>query len=252
MLSLSSVSASVFVLVVGCVAAALLAGVGRAGAALGEPPAVTRRWMLATAAGLLAWLAATTSIAATGLLRDFSASPPPLMPLVGLSLGLTVLLVLSRFGGRLATGLGVAALVGYQVFRVPLELVLFMLHRDGAIPVQMTFEGLNFDVVSGLTAIPVAWLAARGRLPAWGLLLWNLLGFGLLLAIGAISFLSTPTAMRLFTNEPANTFVAGAPYVWLPTFLVPAALFGHVLVFRRLWSERRAGAGILRARPARG
>ena len=32
-------------------------------------------------------------------------------------------------------------------------------------------------------------------------------------------------------NEPANRLPSMFPYVWLPTFLVQAALFGHLLVF---------------------
>ncbi len=40
--------------------------------------------------------------------------------------------------------------------------------------------------------------------------------------------------IRKFFNEPANTFVTYFPFVWLPAFLVQAAWFGHLLVFRRL------------------
>jgi len=43
-----------------------------------------------------------------------------------------------------------------------------------------------------------------------------------------------PTPLRAFANEPASTFAASWPWVWLPAFLVPAALFGHLLAFRKL------------------
>jgi hypothetical protein len=66
-------------------------------------------------------------------------------------------------------------------------------------------------------------------------LLWNLVGLGLLINIVIIAILSTPVSFRVFLNEPANTFITHAPYVWLPVFLVQAALCGHLLVFRRLW-----------------
>jgi len=96
----------------------------------------------------------------------------------------------------------------------------------------MTFEGRNWDILTGISAVPVAWLAARGRIPRGGILAWNLLGVGLLVNIVTIAMLSMPTALQRFTTP--NTFVTGAPYVWLPTFLVQAAWFGHLLVFRRL------------------
>jgi hypothetical protein len=35
-------------------------------------------------------------------------------------------------------------------------------------------------------------------------------------------------------NDPANLLPSTFPYVWLPTFLVQAALFGHLLVFRAI------------------
>jgi hypothetical protein len=158
---------------------------------------------------------------------------------VGASGLLTLALAASPLGARLALGLGVAWLVGFQAFRIPVEIVLAMLSHAGAVPVQMTVEGLNFDMLSGVSALLVAWLAARGRLPAWGLLLWNLLGLGLLLNIVVISALSMPLPFRAFLNAPANTIVAEAPFVWLPTFLVQAALLGHLLVFRRLWRSAR-------------
>ena len=86
-----------------------------------------------------------------------------------------------------------------------------------------------------LAAVPVAWLAARGRLPRPALHVWNAVGFALLVNIMAVAILSFPTPFRQFWNEPANVFVTRLPYVWLPTFLVPVAWFGHVAV----WANAR-------------
>ena len=47
-----------------------------------------------------------------------------------------------------------------------------------------------------------------------------------------VAVLSMPTPLQRFT--PPNTFITAPPYVWLPVFLVQAAWFGHLLVFRRL------------------
>jgi hypothetical protein len=49
-----------------------------------------------------------------------------------------------------------------------------------------------------------------------------------------------PVPFRQFMNEPANLLPSTFPFVWLPTFLVQAALFGHLLVFRALWARRAA------------
>jgi hypothetical protein len=243
----AGLAGAIFLVTVIAVAALFVGGTAWGGRAGGETLSAARRWASGAAVGVVLWLALTGGLAAAGLLRDFSRVPPPMLALAGASGLLTLALAMSPLGARLSLGLGVFWLVGFQAFRIPVEIVLAMLYHAGAVPVQMTIEGRNFDMVSGISALLVAWMAARGRLPAWGLLLWNLLGLGLLLNIVIVSALSVPSPFRVFLNEPANTIVAEAPFVWLPVFLVQAALFGHLLVFRRLWRDARLAV----ARPAR-
>jgi len=37
-----------------------------------------------------------------------------------------------------------------------------------------------------------------------------------------------------FGPDRLNTWIADPPYIWLPGVLVPAALFGHLLTWRKL------------------
>jgi hypothetical protein len=184
--------------------------------------------------GLGAWLALTGALAHSGWVGQFDARPPHLVVLMAATFIGTVALAFSRPGTRAVEGVAWSGLIGFQVFRVPVEWVLFQLHREGVVPVQMTFEGRNLDIVSGASAPLVAWLAATGRIGRRGILLWNCAALALLANIVTIALLSTPTPLRVFPNEPANTFVARLPWIWLPTFLVPAALLGHLLTFRKL------------------
>ena len=158
--------------------------------------------------------------------------PPPMLLLIAASVILTTSLALSSYGRRLAVDTPIAWLAGFQAFRILVEIFLDWGSHQGLVPPQMTFEGRNWDILTGITAIPVAWLAARGRMPRGGILAWNLLGVGLLLNIVTVAMLSMPTPLQRFTAP--NTFITGPPYVWLPVFLVQAAWFGHLLVFRRL------------------
>jgi len=48
----------------------------------------------------------------------------------------------------------------------------------------MTFEGRNWDVLTGLTALPVAWLVAKNRAPKWLIYAWNIGGLALLFKCG--------------------------------------------------------------------
>jgi hypothetical protein len=177
--------------------------------------------------GLAGWL---------GLVRDFQRVPPPMFVLLLAAVVLTVVTAISRVGSRLVAEAGIVWLVGVQAFRIAVEVFLDWGHRVDLVPVQMTFEGRNWDIISGVSAAAIAWLAAKRQAPRWLVLLWNCVGLALLLNIVVIAILSMPTPLRRFHNEPVNSFVAYFPYIWLPTFLVQLALFGHLLVFR--WLRR--------------
>lgn len=217
-------SEAVFLATVAFVSAALFAAVRRA-----EP-----RWLIYTILCWMAWLALTGALARSGWLGDFAARPPRFFALLGPTALLTLALACSPFGARLAERVGWAGLLGFQVFRVAVEWVLASLASAGVAPPQMSWHGSNFDVLAGLTAPLAGWLAASGRIGRRGILAWNALGLGLVLNVLTTGILSTPTALRVFMNEPANTFVTVWPWVWLPAFLVPAALVGHLLAFRKL------------------
>jgi hypothetical protein len=107
----------------------------------------------------------------------------------------------------------------------------------GVMPVQMSYEGLNYDIVTGTTAIIVAILARAGWSGRTLVAAWNLLGLALLFDIVTVALVSTPR-FAYFGNDRLNEWVADPPYVWLPAVLVLAALAGHLVVFRALGVQR--------------
>jgi hypothetical protein len=85
--------------------------------------------------------------------------------------------------------------------------------------------------VTGLTAPLAAYAIWRGGSSAGAIrIAWNVMGLALVLTITTISILCTPSFPQVFTSGPANTFVAEAPFIWLPAFIVPSAILLH------LWS----------------
>ena len=172
---------------------------------------------------------------------------PLLMPLLLLTFACTVSVALSRVGRNLIS-LPFAWLIGFQCFRLPLELVMHQAAAAGIMPEQMTFTGYNFDILTGVTAIPVAWMAARGSAPRWLLIVWNPLGSVLLAVIIWIALASMPN-VALFGRESLNTWVADPPYIWLPGVLVQAALLGHLVVWRKLTSGTRCLRSYFSPRP---
>jgi hypothetical protein len=121
--------------------------------------------------------------------------------------------------------------------------------RAGVMPVQMSFEGRNFDVVTGASAAVVAALLLADRAPRWLVVAWNGLGAALLANIVVIAVASTPL-VHAFGTDPAalDSWVATAPFVWLPTVFVTCAIAGHIIIARRLLAERARDAPVSGAR----
>ena len=187
--------------------------------------------------GLTVWMASTYAAAAFGMLH-FPPGPPTMVVVFVLLLVLSVGLGVSPVGRRLAAGLPLAVLVGVQGFRLPLELLMHRAYEYGLMPVQMSYSGVNFDILTGITALVVGALLAAGRAGVRTVRAWNVMGTLLLVNIILIALLSAPTPWRVFRDGPANVWITTEPYIWLPTVMVAFAILGHIVIYRRLRSER--------------
>ena len=170
----------------------LVFGVHFAGRRLGKSSGTTRGWTMMTAIGAGAWLGVTWAAAETGHLSRLDLQPPPFLALPVAIAVLGALMAFTRFGTRLVDGLPLAALIGMQAFRFPLELLMHRAYSEGVMPYQMSYSGWNFDIVTGLTALPVAWAIHRGAGGRRLAVAWNALGALLLLNIVVIAVISTP------------------------------------------------------------
>ncbi len=210
---------------------ALLWGTHAAARHLNEDDAARRHAMLITVVVSAVWMTATWRAAESGVLRLWDATPPPFALLVVGILGVTAVLACTAYGRRLALGLPLWVLIGIQGFRLPLELAMHAMYERGVMPEQMSYSGRNFDIVTGITALMVAWLVFSGRVGRRVVLTWNVLGLLLVLNVVTVGILSTPR-FRLFGDDRVNVFITYPPFVWLPAVMVLAALAGHLIVFR--------------------
>ena len=201
---------------------------------------IARRYAL----GAAAWLAYAAALAASGLLSRSEAFPPSMLALIVPLFVLPIWLARTPAGTVLIDRVPMAWLIGFNAFRVPLELVMHEAAVEGTMPPQMTYTGLNFDIATGLTAIAVAIFAAQGYAPRWLIAAWNALGSVLLLNIVVIALASMPM-FRAFGSDPqrVNTWVAHFPFVWLPAGCVAAALFSHALLWRKIVRDARRAPG---------
>ena len=225
-----------FLGIVSAVLAAIVAGVSAASRRLGGPP--TRRAGM-TALALGVWLAGTSAIVASGAL---AAAPMPRIPLFFAAINLAaVAAALSPVGRWLAAGLPLAALVAFQGFRLPLELVLHSWALQGTIPETMTWTGSNYDIVSGIVAIAAAPFASRSRATAWAA---NIVGLTLLVNVGRVAMLSSPLPFAWPDVSPPLQLVLYLPYAWIGPVCVAGALAGHIVLTRALLMPSRASGAM--------
>lgn len=216
-------------------AALFVAGVHAAERRTFDGPRARRHTLLA-ALGVVGFLTFLAVLALTGVLARFDLRPPPLMLWMVSTLGSAVALGLSPLGKRLSE-LPLVALVGFQAFRLPLELVMHRAAVEGVMPSVMSYGGYNFDIVSGATALVLGVALARGAVPKAVIVAWNVLGSVLLAVIVTVAFLATPL-VRAFGEAQINAWITQFPYSWMAV-MVSGALLGHVVLARRLLAESR-------------
>jgi hypothetical protein len=179
------------------------------------------------------WLVVTAVLAQSGFLAMWDAKPPhfPFVPLVALIS--IVLIQRNAFFVKVLTGVPRHWPVAMQTFRIGVEVAFWGLYAAGKAPVQVTFEGRNFDILVGLTAPIVALAIARLKLGPRLVIAWNFAGLAILANTIFTTLSSLPGPAHL--NWPGDPFVAFGywPFVWIPGFLAPLAIFLHVSSIRQ-------------------
>jgi hypothetical protein len=218
-----------------CLSLAFVAGVWFAWTRSGSRHAAGATAVSAVCAA--AWLGVSWEAAATGVLRRWDATPPPFALLVVIIVLMGFRLAFGPVGRRFAETIPLWLLVGVQGFRLPLELAMHRLAERGVMPVQMSYSGRNYDILTGASALLLALMIVTGKAGVRVVRLWNVIGLILLVNIVVVAILSTPR-IAFFGNANLNTFVTYAPFVWLPAILVLGALAGHLVIFRKLKGSR--------------
>jgi hypothetical protein len=189
---------------------------------------------------IIIWTAVLTILSYRGFFSDFSLLPP--RPALAMLIPLPVILLVafSKKGTQLLQAIPPHWIVWMQSFRIAVELLLLLAFINNRIPVQMTFEGRNFDILTGILALPVGYALSKRKSFAPGLAIaFNVTGILLLINILVIAVLSMPTPIRYFMNEPSNTLVGLFPYILLPGVLVPIAYTMHIFSLRQLLVRSR-------------
>jgi hypothetical protein len=196
-----------------------------------------RRTTFAIIAGLAIWLAYVGLFSSLGYMRDPSLRPPGILWVVGPVVLFVVFVVRSNIGARVAVAIPLWLILGFGSFRIGVELLMHRLWEGGLVPKLLTYEGGNADMVFGLSAPIIAWIATMGRLGLRLAMGWNVLGLLSLANVAASSVLTGP--LKLISTEVPNVAMGIFPYTFIPGFLAPLAVTLHVLAIRAIAARLR-------------
>jgi hypothetical protein len=189
---------------------------------------------------LLTWLAVQAGIGLTGFYTITDTLPPRFLLLVLPPLLMIIGLFTTIKGRQYVDRLDIKTLTILHIIRIPVEIVLLCLFIFKAIPQLMTFEGRNFDILSGLSAPLIFYFGfIRKQLSKIIILVWNFICLGLLINIVVNAVLSLPFPFQQFAFDQPNIALLYFPFIWLPCCVVPLVLLSHLVSIRQLLNDRR-------------
>ena len=190
-------------------------------------------WIIITA-----WLIIQTIISLTGFYTITKTHPPRFLLLVLPALLFIILLFTTNKGRMFIDNMDVKMLTLLHAIRIPVELILFGLFINKTIPEAMTFEGRNFDILSGLTAPFIYYFGfVKKTLDKKIILAWNFICLALLINIVATAILSAPFTFQKLAFDQPNIAILYFPFVWLPCCIVPIVFLSHLASIRQLYKR---------------
>lgn len=181
------------------------------------------------------WIFFTSTAAVGGFYVNSEAIPPRVFIFGVLPFILVIILFFIFFRKNFIEKLPIKTLVLLSIIRIPVEFVIFRLYQNGLMPEIMTFAGRNFDILSGISAPIIFWLAFRNdRINRTVLLIWNTIALVLLINIVITAALAIPSPFQQIAFEQPNRAVMYFPFIWLPAVVVPIVFFSHLIIYWKL------------------
>jgi hypothetical protein len=189
---------------------------------------------------LLLWMAIQFLLGSTSFYDNESTIPPRFVLLILPPVLGVFLLLATRKGRKVIDQFDYQKLTLIHFIRVPVEITLYYLALSKVIPTMMTFEGLNFDILVGLTAPIIYYFGfIKKTISTKFLLFWNCVGLGFLVNIVVIALLSSKTPLQQLAFDQPNIAVGHFPFNWLPSIIVPIVLLSHLVSIRKLIQTKK-------------
>ncbi|MFZ1785372.1 MAG: hypothetical protein WAU23_09205 [Ferruginibacter sp.] len=181
--------------------------------------------------GLLAWQVYIYMLARTGVTQDLSFPPKFALLLIIPAFIFTGIFIVKNRKNAWIHNIPPHWLIYYQTFRVGIETLFVFTVAAGMLHPNVTIEGYNYDMVFACTAPIIGLLVFQFKTVSKKMaLLWNYLGLAVI-AVIIFLFISTIYYPQMYGADtaPFPTAFGMYPYVLVPGFLMPSAVFVHVL-----------------------
>lgn len=197
--------------------------------------AVKNRKILLTIAAVVV---VQSVIGLSGFYNNFTSLPPRI--LLGMLPSIILILYAGFFMKQSTGNTNFKYLTQFHTIRIPVEVMLSILFHYSIISRWQTIEGSNFDIISGLTALPVAYFGyTKKSLSKPFLIGWNVLCLLLLFNVVITSAFAMPYPFQLISHQQPNIAIAYFPFNLLPTVIVPLVILSHIMLIRNLTNREK-------------
>ena len=181
--------------------------------------------------GLLFWQLYIFIMASSGILQTFELPPRfPILIIFPVFLFTGVFIYKNR-NNKWIEAVSARTLTYIQVFRVAVELLFVYSISAGVLHKNVTIEGYNFDMLFAITAPIIAYIAFDRQIVTTKFVIWwNYLGLAVLASVIFV-FISSIYFPGFYGAETSLLPIEFTkyPYILVAGFLMPLAVFLHVL-----------------------
>mgnify|MGYP005989421529 CR=1 FL=1 len=180
--------------------------------------------------GLLAWFVYVYFITRSGILQNYDLPPRFPIFLVIPPFIFTAIVLYKNRRSKIFAAIPKSWSIAYQSFRIIIESLFVATVTLGILHPEVTFEGYNYDILFGASSFLILFLVfVKKAVSEKVALIWNYLG---LIVIAFIIFLFTTTtyfpSLWGSTTSLASEDMISFPFVLVPAFLMPSAVFVHI------------------------
>jgi len=179
---------------------------------------------------VIGWAFVVSILSFNDFFLDFESFPPRFIFILLPPFLAIIILLLVKNSRKFLIKMPITTLTYVHIVRVPVEIVLWWLAFHGVVATDMTFEGMNYDIISGISApfaaVFLVGLRSKSRI---GSIIWNFLALGLVINIVTRAIMATPYFFDPEKFDFPNIAVFYFPYILLPAIVVPIVIFCHLI-----------------------